>query len=100
MIKKKVTPFVCNEILFEVEKYINYQVDIDDPKKYSPLDFYHNNIRLFPNLAKIAKIFYTLPATSVPSEALFSQAGLIQTDIRNRLGPLLLEKLVFLKQTI
>ena len=37
-----------------------------------------------------------MPATSVPAERLFSKAGIIQTDLRNRIKPSLLEYYCFL----
>ena len=39
-------------------------------------------------------------ATSVPSESLFSQSGLIATELRNRLNPFLLEDLTLLKENM
>ena len=44
--------------------------------------------------------FFSIVATSVPSESLFSHIGLIQTDIRNRLSPDTLENIVFLKENL
>ena len=58
---------------------------------------YHNN---FPTLSNIARIFFSIPITSVPSESLFSQSGLIQTDLRNRLKPENLDKYSFLKYNL
>jgi hypothetical protein len=52
----------------------------------------------FPNLTKLAKIVLSVTATSVPSESLFSQAGITSNNLRNRLDPNLLEKLVLLNQ--
>ena len=40
----------------------------------------------------------SIPASSVPSECLFSSTGLIQTEIRNRLSPETLESITFLKE--
>ena len=42
---------------------------------------------------------FSIPATSVTSEALFSQVGLIQNDLRNRLAPSTLENITFIKET-
>lgn len=48
---------------------------------------------LFPGV----KMLLSIPASSAPSERVFSSAGLIQNSLRNRLSSNLLEKLIFLK---
>ena len=45
----------------------------------------------------LAKHLLAIAGTSVPSECLFSHAGLINTYLRNRLSPNTLETLTFLK---
>ena len=49
------------------------------------------------NMTNIVKIVFTVTATSVPAESLFSDAGLIQNDLRNRLDPAILDKINFVK---
>jgi len=53
---------------------------------------------LYPILTKIAQKYISVPATSVPSEQLFSHVGEIITDRRNRLAPDFVTKLVFLSK--
>lgn len=54
----------------------------------------------FPNLAPLACKFLAAPPTSVPSEQLFSAAGLIYEPLRNRLKGDTVEKLLFLKYNL
>lgn len=83
----------------EIDQYSKERpiFDKDLVKKYGPLIFYKNFHLKYPILTKIAKKIFCITATSVPSEGLFSQAGLIQTDLRNRLDQVLLEILTFIK---
>ena len=50
----------------------------------------------FPHLQKLAKKFLCRPSTSVPSERLFSAAGLTVTKGRARLDPDTVDCLLFL----
>ena len=68
----------------------------EDINEINPLDFYKAHKATFPILTTIVRQLFCVPATSVPVEALFSKAGMIQTDIRNRLNPLRLEYYCFL----
>ena len=51
----------------------------------------------FSALSKLARRFLSAPATSVPSEQLFSGAGIIFEPKRNRIQGKMVEKLLFLK---
>lgn len=84
----------------ELNKYTITEAmpDSNDEVKIGPLYFFYENRKFFSKLLKIAKSIFSICATSVPSESLFSQAGLIQTDIKNRLDPQNLENLTFLKE--
>ena len=54
----------------------------------------------FPNLFRTAKKYLIIPATSVPSERVFSLAGQIITEKRNRLDPEIANMLIMLHQNI
>jgi len=64
------------------------------------LDWWRENKLKFPVLSQLAKRFLSAPATSVPSEQLFSGAGIICTPKRNRLEGETVEKLLFLKYNL
>ena len=49
------------------------------------------------DLAMVSRAILCITATSVPSECLFSKAGLIETDLRNILNPSRLGQITFLK---
>jgi|GEM_PF-1403063 len=65
-----------------------------------PLAWWRQHKALFPTLAILARRYLAVPASSVPSERLFSDAGNHITDKRTRLDPDLLKQLVFLKKNM
>ena len=64
-----------------------------------PLIFYKYFSGHYPLLSKVARVLLAITATSVPSESVFSSAGIIQDDQRNRMSCELLDMdtLVFIK---
>ncbi len=50
-----------------------------------PIVWWNKNKDCFPNISKMAFDYITIPATSVPSEQVFSRAGDLITKKRNRL---------------
>lgn len=68
-----------------------------DYKVGTPFKWWAENKARFPVLAQIARRFLSGTATSVPSERLFSQAGLIYEEHRNRIIPENAEMLLFIK---
>lgn len=50
----------------------------------------------FPRLGKLVKKYLSIPATSVPSERLFSAAGRLVTKLRNKLGVKKTDMILFL----
>jgi zinc finger BED domain-containing protein 1 (E3 SUMO-protein ligase ZBED1) len=62
-----------------------------------PLQWWYNHGRVsFPMLQGLAFKYLTIPATSVPSERLFSSAGDIISSKRASLGAELARELIFL----
>ena len=65
-----------------------------------PLEWWKNNESAYPTLAKLAKKYLTVPATSASSERLFSKSGKVVTPLRASLKPDKVEQLVFLAKNI
>ncbi|KYN50115.1 Zinc finger BED domain-containing protein 1 [Cyphomyrmex costatus] len=63
----------------------------------NPIQFWTKEVGgTYPHLKELAMRYLPLVATSVPSERLFSKAGNIITESRNRLSPKHLHELLFL----
>ena len=67
------------------------------PDHEQPRDFWKANKGRFPALAQVARSYLCAPCTSVDSERLFSTAGLILDEKRNRLTAKNAEMLIFTK---
>ncbi|KYN06411.1 Zinc finger BED domain-containing protein 4, partial [Cyphomyrmex costatus] len=78
----------------ELRQYLHQSVI---PRHSNPLQYWQTLKAIYPILFKIAKQYLAVVATSVPAERLFSKAGLIKSDIRNRLKPSRLNSLLFLQ---
>lgn len=78
----------------EVQLYSSLPTLAD--KTADPLDWWRDNALTFPSLAKLARKYLCVPATSVPSERAFSAAGNIVTAKRNSLKPTKVNELCFL----
>ena len=66
---------------------------IMDPN-FRVVDWGRFNAHRYPIMAKMAKKFLTIPATSVSSESTFSTSGRILDDYRSSLSPNMVEALV------
>jgi len=60
------------------------------------LKYWDQNANMYPHLKKIVHPYLSVIATSVPSARLFSKAGNIMTEKRNRLKGEKLQQLLFL----
>ncbi|CAG8553222.1 9748_t:CDS:1 [Ambispora gerdemannii] len=85
-------------VYFDMHKMPKY--DLSDPlyKKHNPLVFWHDNQLTLPLMAQQARRSLAIPGTSVSSERLFSDAGNVVTEKRNRLHPNTVHDLLFLKE--
>jgi hypothetical protein len=66
----------------------------------NPLIWWKENAENFPLLSLMAKQYLCIPATSVPSERVFSTAGDIVTAQRASLKPKHVDMLIFLKKNL
>ena len=63
-----------------------------------PFAWWNYKKNKYPNLAKIARQYLSISATSTPSERLFSDAGNIINNKRTRLDSEFFKKIIFLKK--
>ncbi|XP_071051059.1 E3 SUMO-protein ligase ZBED1-like [Onthophagus taurus] len=69
-------------------------------RKLNPLDFWESKKEMFPELYKLANKYLCVPATSVPSERVFSKAGELTKDRRNRLSSNMINEIMFLNSNM
>ena len=79
----------------EIARYLSEPL-IEFHKGNQYLTWWANNQNRFPSLAKLAQKYLCAPPTSVPSERLFSLAGDVYDEKRNRLAPERAETLLFI----
>jgi hypothetical protein len=69
-------------------------------RKEDPIEFWKKHHSTFKDLYKLVCKYLCIPATSVPAERIFSIAGLITNDRRNRLGSEKIDQIIFLNRNI
>ena len=79
----------------EVTEYLK-----EDKIKFTQnaFEWWMNKKSKYPILARLARIYLTVPATSTPSERLFSNAGNLLTSKRSRINAELFKRMMFLKK--
>lgn len=80
-------------LAYELRQYLKQRVI---PRHQDPFNHWKIFEPSFPGLYKLAIQYISIISTSVPSERLFSAAGGIKTDDRNRLTGEHLNRLLFL----
>ena len=81
----------------EVDRYKGEEcIDIDD----KPLMWWKIRESQYPLIARLARRYFSIPATSVRSEEIFSVAGNILSEKCNRLLPENVDKPVFLHENM
>ena len=71
----------------------------EDRSYNNPLEWWRLKAQQFPLLSELAIRYLCIPATSAPSERIFSSAGLTIAKERSRLDPSTANELVFLHET-
>ncbi len=64
-------------------------------RNLDPLEWWSKQAKILPHLADLSREYLAITATTVPSERLWSKAGLTVTDRRTRLKGEKLHKLLF-----
>jgi hAT family C-terminal dimerisation region len=81
----------------EFQHYFNVS-ELPALEEYDPYLWWSANKNQYPFLHKLAMKYISIPATSVPSERLFSDAKNLITPQRTRLDSYLINQLMFLKR--
>lgn len=80
------------------EEYDEFLAQMPVQLTVNPLTWWQGNYGRFPLLQKLARKYLAIPATSVPSERVFSAAGNIVTAKRSCLLPENVDMLIFLSE--
>lgn len=83
--------------IIELDKYLNEQII---SRHENPLLWWSERQKVYPQLYEIVKTRLCIIATSVPCERLFSKAGQVITDRRNRLESKKISKILFLNHNM
>ena len=66
------------------------------PLKDDPLDWWRVERKRFPELAKVARVVLATPATSAPTERVFSKLGRVCARERAHMNPIMADAITFL----
>lgn len=89
----KMKPSSTVSAILEMRQYAEEQLL---PLKEDPLKWWKKRMLVYPNLSKMARKYLGIVATSVPSERIFSKAGELVSEKRNRLNPEHVQQILFL----
>lgn len=81
----------------ELDKYLSESLL---SRQLDPLKWWSSRKQLYPRLYEIVKRRLCVPATSVPSERIFSKAGLVLNSKRTRLTTSKVEKIIFIQSNM
>ncbi|XP_077096440.1 E3 SUMO-protein ligase ZBED1-like [Siphateles boraxobius] len=86
-----------SDSIIEMRRYAEEKVL---PRNQDPLVWWRNHEQTFPALSKLAKKYLGVTASSVPSERIFSKAGELISQRRNRLKGKNVNILLFLNKNL
>jgi hypothetical protein len=99
--KRQADETLRKEIEHECARYLTAPLSSEDRDsqvdQFDILQWWSNNENKYPHIAKAARRYLCIPASSAPSERVFSNMNLTATKRRARMRTDLIEKLVFLK---
>jgi len=90
---KSFRDYIFRRNVNELELYEGLCVYSDE---VNPLDWWKTHEQIFPSLSLLARRYFSIPATSVPSERLFSKAGELVNKKRARLSTSTVQEIIFL----
>lgn len=91
------TPSLRELMKTELSAYLQF---VSADSESDPLHWWKDHEEMFPNLKNVAKKYLCVPATSSPSERVFSTNGNVVTCHRASLKPEAMDRLVFLAQNL
>lgn len=69
-------------------------------QEVSPLSWWAAHAKLYPTIAELARIVLAVPGSQIECERIFSLAGLLTSQLRNRMSPENMGSLVFLSRNL
>lgn len=87
----------CNATTDAIVEVQHHLSDSNIPRTYEPLQYWQNQKQIYPLIYKLALKFLYTHASSV-CENVFSKAGELVSKRRNRLGPNMVHKPLFLNK--
>ena len=86
-------------LMFQIEEeIIRYKQEARVSPDEDPLAWWKAHKMAYPHLVHVAKIYLSVPGTSVPSERVFSTAGDVVSGQRALLGAESVDRLIFIKK--
>jgi hypothetical protein len=95
--KEDKSPVPNTTIIDEITNYLSLPLALETE---NPLTWWQLRLQMFPKLSKIVRKYLAIPATSVSSERLFSDAGNLINTKRTNLDTKLVAQMLFLKKNL